>query len=179
MSSFFWIDLEMSGLDEKVHHILEVAVMITDTNFKTLEEYDQVVYQPQEVLDQMDAWCQKHHGASGLTKAVKKGRPLDQIEQEVLKLVEKHFSPEDRIVICGNSVGNDRRFIDKYMPQLAQRLHYRMIDVSSFKEIFHQKYNFKFEKKGAHRALEDIHESINELKTYLSFVTPPPNTEGK
>ncbi|OGP12404.1 MAG: hypothetical protein A3F89_06080 [Deltaproteobacteria bacterium RIFCSPLOWO2_12_FULL_50_11] len=173
MHSLFWIDLEMTGLDENIHAILEVAIVITDTNFNVIEEYSRVIHQSQEVMDRMDPWCQEHHGATGLTKEVKSGQHLVQVEKDILMLVDKHFTPSDRVVICGNSVGNDKRFIDKYMPALAGRLHYRVIDVSSFKEIFRQKYNFRLEKSGTHRALQDIYESIRELKTYLSYVHFP------
>lgn len=170
---FFWIDLEMTGLDEKVDSILEVAVVMTDIDFKILEEYQRVVYQPPEVLEKMNDWCKKNHAATGLTTEVKEGTPLAQVEADLLQIMIKYFKPKDRIVLVGNSVGNDRRFIDKYMPTFAARLHYRLIDVSSFKEIFRDKYGVKFEKKNAHRALADIHESIRELQSYLSHVAPP------
>jgi len=171
---FFWIDLEMTGLDDTQDVILEVAAAVTDLEFKILEEYDRVVHQPQEALDRMDDWCKKTHGASGLTAKVKMGTALGEVEKELIALLDRHFpKKEDKVVLCGNSVGNDRRFIDRYLPGFAKRLHYRLIDVSSFKEIFRQKYGLKYEKKNAHRALGDIHESIAELKTYLSHVTAP------
>jgi oligoribonuclease len=168
MTPFFWIDLEMTGLDEAVHAILEVALVITDTDFKSLEEYHQVVFQPPETLALMDNWCQSQHGASGLTKAVAKGKSLAEVEQELLNIVEKHYDAKEQVVLCGNSVGNDKRFLDKYMPTLAKRLHYRIIDVSSFKEVLRNKYGLVHEKKNTHRALDDIYESITELKSYLS-----------
>lgn len=167
---FFWIDLEMTGLDDAKDSILEVAGVVTDHDFKTLEEFDRVVFQPSEVLDGMNAWCKETHGKSGLTAKVKDGLPLAKVEAELLALINRHYKSEERIVLCGNSVGNDRRFIDRYMPEVAKRLHYRLIDVSSFKEIFREKYGIKVEKKDRHRALADIQESINELKTYLSYV---------
>jgi oligoribonuclease len=168
---FFWIDLEMTGLDDLKDSILEVAAVVTDLEFKTIEEFDRVVYQPPEVLEKMDDWCKKTHGASGLTEKVKTGAPLAEVETELLALLDRHFpKKEDKAVLCGNSVGNDRRFIDRYLPAFAKRLHYRLIDVSSFKEVFRQKYGIKFDKKNKHRALDDIHESIAELKAYLSYV---------
>jgi oligoribonuclease len=169
----FWIDLEMTGLDETHDHVLEVAVMITDLDFNPVAEYDQVVFQPKEVLDAMNAWCVEHHGKSGLTAAVPGGKPIAEVEKELLELAGKYFKPEERIVLVGNSVGNDRRFIDRYLPGFAKRLHYRLVDVSSFKEIYREKYGVKFEKKNSHRALGDIQESIAELKHYLSFVQIP------
>src|SRR6476646_165406 len=126
----FWVDLEMTGLDENVDTILEVAIVITDLDFNIVEQYHRVVFQPNEVLEKMNDWCKKTHGESGLTAAVPKGTPLDQVEKEVLALIDRHYSTKDRVVLCGNSVGNDKRFVDRYMPEVAKRLHYRLIDVS-------------------------------------------------
>lgn len=170
----FWIDLEMSGLDEIANRILEVAVVVTDLDFKPLEEFHRIVFQPNEVLEQMDDWCKKTHKESGLTAAIPTGTPLSTVEAEVLSLIERHYSPQERVVLVGNSVNNDKRFIDRYMPNVSKRLHYRLIDVSSFKEIFRDKYNLVFQKKNAHRAVDDIHESISELSYYLTFVKPNP-----
>ncbi len=174
----FWIDLEMTGLDEKVHHILEVAATVTDYQFEIKEELHRIVFQPPEVLGLMDEWCVKTHGESGLTKAVPSGTALAQIEGELIALLDRFYKPSERVVIAGNSINNDRRFIDKYFPKFAKRLHYRLIDVSSFKEVFRDKYNVQFKKANTHRALDDIHESIKELQSYLSHVTiKPPETK--
>jgi oligoribonuclease len=170
MKRFFWVDLEMTGLDESVDHILEVAVVITDTDFNVLDRYHRVVFQPKEIVDGMNDWCKKTHGESGLTAEIPKGTPLPTVEKELLEVINKHFSEKDRIVLAGNSVGNDKRFIDKYMPEIAKRLHYRVIDISSFKEVYRDKYNLNFPKGNAHRAVDDILESIRELQFYLSFV---------
>jgi oligoribonuclease len=179
MKPLFWIDLEMTGLDEQVDTILEVAVVVTDTDFKPLEQYHRVVFQPQEVLDRMNDWCKKTHGESGLTAAVPKGTPLATVEKELIELVGRHYGLKDRVVLAGNSVGNDKRFVDRYMPELAKKLHYRLIDVSSFKEIFRDKYNVSFPKGNAHRAVDDIFESIRELQFYLQFVKIPETVEKK
>lgn len=176
MKRFFWIDLEMTGLDDKTDSILEVAAVVTDVNLNTLEEYHRVVFQPAEVLDKMNDWCKKTHGESGLTAAVPFGTPLATVEKELMALAARHFTSKDRIVLAGNSVSNDRRFIDAYMPQFTQLLHYRILDVSSFKEVFREKYSLSFEKKNTHRAVEDILESIRELSFYLSHVTIPEKT---
>jgi oligoribonuclease len=167
--NLLWIDLEMSGLDEKQHKILEVAVIITDLNLEVLHQYDKVVFQPPEVLEAMDEWCKKTHSLSGLTKAVEKGTSLSQVENEVVAIINQYWS-DNKVILAGNSVGNDKRFIDAHMPKLASRLHYRIVDVSSFKEIFRSKFNIQFKKGNQHRALDDIVESINELKHYLSFI---------
>ncbi len=166
----FWVDLEMTGLDENVDTILEVAVVVTDMDLNPLEQYHRVVFQPPEVLEKMNDWCKKTHGESGLTALIPSGMPLAQVEKELIALADRHFASNDRIVLSGNSVGNDKRFIDKYMTEFAKRLHYRLIDVSSFKEIFRDKYNLGFQKKNAHRAVDDILESVRELSFYLSYV---------
>ncbi len=171
--NFLWVDLEMSGLEVEKCRILEIAAIVTDESFVALEEYQAVVHQPQAVLDAMDAWCTENHGKSGLTEAVKKGTPEHEVEDALLALISRHFTKDDRPVLCGNSIAQDRKFIDAYMPKLAERLHYRMVDVTSFKEIFRSKYGIEHKKSNAHRALGDIHESISELKHYLSFVKAP------
>lgn len=176
MTHLFWIDLEMTGLNIEEDCILEVAVVITNMELNPVDEYHAVAHQPQEVLDKMNDWCKKTHGESGLTEAVKTGTPLEKVEDEVILLIDRHFEPHAKIVLCGNSVWNDRLFIEKFMPKIAKRLHYRMIDVSSFKEIFREKYGIKHDKKGTHRALDDIHESMNELKKYLSFIKAEPSS---
>lgn len=171
-----WMDLEMTGLDENVDKILEVAALVTDYEFNTLEEAQWVVYQSDEVLENMNDWCKKHHGDSGLTAKVKTGVPQDQVQLELIALVERHFGKKqgkEGAVLAGNSIHNDRRFIDKYLPDFAKYLHYRLVDVSSFKEIFREKYAIKVDKKNSHRAIEDIYESIAELKDYLKYVQIP------
>lgn len=168
---FFWIDLEMTGLDDARDSILEVAVVLTDMNFQTLKEYQQVVYQPEDVLANMNDWCKKHHGESGLTAEVPNGKPLASVEKDLLALIDAHYPKNEKVVLVGNSIHNDRRFIDRWMPEFAKRLHYRLIDVSSFKEVYRNRYGIKFEKKNTHRATADIYESIRELAHYLSFVT--------
>jgi oligoribonuclease len=173
MAKLAWIDLEMTGLDDKTDSILEVALLITDMDFNEVETLHRVVYQPQSVLDGMDDWCKEHHGKSGLTALVPKGTPIAQVESEMIAVLDRHFGKDERVVLCGNSVGNDRRFIDNYLKEFSKRLHYRLIDVSSFKEIYRQKYGVKYEKNNAHRATGDIQESIAELKHYLSFVKIP------
>jgi len=173
-----WVDLEMTGLDDVQDKILEVAAVVTDLEFTPLDTLHHVVFQTQDVLEAMNDWCKEHHGKSGLTAEVPKGTPLPDVEQALIALAKKHFSAKTRIVLAGNSIGNDRRFIDRYLPEFAKLLHYRMIDVSSFKEIFREKYNIGFSKANAHRAVGDIHESIRELKHYLSFVQIPEKVSG-
>jgi len=173
MKNLLWVDLEMTGLDEKTHHILELAAVVTDMQLKPLGEFHKIVYQPPEVLALMDDWCVKTHGASGLTTAVATGTPLAQVESELVEFLKKYFKSDERIILCGNSIPQDRRFIDVYLPNFNKKLHYRMVDVSSFKEIFRERFNIKFEKKNQHRAVDDIMESIRELEAYLAYVKIP------
>ena len=171
-----WIDLEMTGLDDEKDHILEVAAIVTDLQLKPLEEFHRVVFQTAEILAGMNDWCKKTHGDSGLTAACATGTPLAEVERELLALLDRHYSTKDRPVICGNSIANDRRFIDRHCTEFAKRLHYRMIDVSSFKEIYRERWGIEFKKKNSHRAVEDILESIRELEHYLSYVKIPSQT---
>lgn len=173
MKKLLWVDLEMTGLDESQHHIIEAAAMITNYELEILDQYHSVVYQPPEVIAKMDDWCKKTHGESGLTKQIPVGKQLKEVEEDLLKLLDRHFPKEQRVVLAGNSIWNDRRFIDRYMPLFAGRLHYRLVDVSSFKEVFRERYGVKLNKTNQHRAVDDIRESIAELKTYLAYVQIP------
>lgn len=178
MSKMFWIDLEMTGLDEKTCRIIEVAVIVTDLHLNELETYHRVVQQPHAALDAMDEWCTKTHGATGLTAKVLQGPPVSfpeaQVESELLELIERHFPADERIVLCGNSVGNDQRFLLAYMQKLAKRLHYRIIDVSSFKQVFRSRFGVEFPKNDdRHRALDDVKASIAELAFYLKYIQVP------
>lgn len=179
MKKLLWLDLEMTGLDENKDKILEVAAIVTNLELKTIDSYESVFFQPPEVLAEMNDWCKKTHKESGLVDRVPTGKQTDQVESDLISLIEKHFKAKDRVVIAGNSIHNDRRFIDRYLSKFASRLHYRMIDVSSYKEIFRERYGMKFEKRNSHRAIEDIHESIRELSYYLSFIVIPDKKSDK
>ncbi|MNK15768.1 Oligoribonuclease [compost metagenome] len=171
MNKLFWIDMEMTGLDIEKEVIIEVAAIVTDLNFKELDTFETVVKQPQKFLDNMDAWNTEHHKKSGLTAKVPNGMAADQVEAKLSDLVKKHFpDPKDRPVLAGNSIMQDRLFINKYMPDFAGRLHYRMLDVSSWKIIFNNKFKYVYEKSNKHRALEDIRESIQELRHYCDMI---------
>ncbi len=159
--------MEMTGLDVQKEVIIEVAAIVTDLDFKELETFEAVVKQPQSYLDNMDAWNKEHHKKSGLTAKVPNGMEPDQVEAKLVDMIKKHFpEPKDRPVLAGNSIMQDRLFIDKYMTDLASRLHYRMVDVSSWKVIINNKFNYIYQKSNKHRALEDIRESIQELRHY-------------
>ena len=168
---FVWIDMEMSGLDPEQERILEIAVLITDERLELVAEGpDLVVQQPESVLEAMDEWNQSHHGASGLIEEVRSSR-IDEAEAEeqVLDFLRAHCV-ENTACLCGNSVWQDRRFLARYMPRIDMFLHYRIIDVSTLKELARrwrpEIFDRAPQKKEAHRALGDIRESIVELKHY-------------
>lgn len=159
----------MSGLDPDQCKILEIATLVTNADLEiTAEGPDIVVHQPDPVLDAMDEWCTTHHGDSGLTAAVKASKTsLAEAEAQTLAFLEP-LCEAGKSPLCGNSIAQDRRFIARYMPKLDAFLHYRMIDVSTIKELARRWYpNDKAPAKGeSHRALDDIRESIAELRHY-------------
>lgn len=171
MDHLFWIDMEMTGLDVDREVIIEVAALVTDLNFNVLDTYEAVVKQPQYYLDRMDDWNKSHHGQSGLVAKVPFGKDSEKVEDELMALVREHFpADQEKAILAGNSIMQDRLFINKYWPRFAALLHYRQLDVTAMKLIFNAKYGLKFQKRGAHRALDDIQDSIDELKYYLSYV---------
>lgn len=168
---FLWLDMEMTGLDVEKEVVIEVAAIVTDVKLNPLEEYHAVVRQPQEYLDRMDDWNKRTHKASGLVDLIPTGKEQAEVENELMRLCEKHFDPKDRIILAGNSIGQDRLFVNKYFKKFAERLHYRMVDVTTFKIIFNNMFQISYAKKESkHRAIDDIHQSIAELKRYLEFV---------
>ncbi|XP_030010822.1 small fragment nuclease [Sphaeramia orbicularis] len=170
-----WVDLEMTGLDIEKDKIIEMACIITDSDLNVLAEGPNlIINQPDELLDGMSDWCKEHHGKSGLTQAVRDSKiTLEQAEYEFLSFVRQH-TPPGQCPLAGNSVHADKRFLDKYMPQFMYHLHYRIIDVSTIKELcrrwFPEEYKMVPHKKAAHRALDDIRESIGELQYYRANV---------
>lgn len=168
---FFWIDLEMTGLDVDKEVIIEVAALVTNSKLEPLDSYHSVIKQPQSFIDSMDDWNKKTHGDSGLTALIPSGVSPEEAETNLINLINKHFEAKERIILAGNSIGQDRLFINKYFKKFAERLHYRMLDVTSFKIVFNSMFQISYAKKQTrHRAVDDIHESINELKRYLEFV---------
>jgi oligoribonuclease len=169
MTKLLWVDLEMTGLDIEKEVIIEAAAIVTDLSFKPLVTYHAIVKQDKIFLDKMDEWNTKHHGDSGLTAAVPNGRDPKLVEEDLLKIVNEFF-PGERAVMAGNSISQDRLFINKYFRTLNERLHYRTVDVTSWKIIFNDKFKIKYDKKNTHRALDDILESIAELEFYSSHI---------
>lgn len=170
LEKIFWLDLEMTGLCPETDVIIEVATIVTDKQFEELETYHNVVKQEQKYLEAMDTWNQKCHRKTGLYELVSKGKPLHQVEQDLLSLLESHFQSEEKIVLAGNCIYQDRSFIRKYMPRLEKKLYYRMLDVTAWK-LFFEREGFAFEKSNKHRALEDTRESIQEFQYYLNCFT--------
>ncbi|MBW1895567.1 MAG: oligoribonuclease [Deltaproteobacteria bacterium] len=168
-----WIDLEMTGIHPARDVILEIATIVTDDNLELVAEGPNIaVRQPEEILSDMDDWCTKHHQASGLIDRVKTSpHDCQAAEQMTVEFVKRHCK-EGECPLCGNSVWQDRRFLAKYMPSLDAFLHYRIIDVSSIKELVRRWYPSlpPFKKQKTHLALTDIKESINELKYYRENV---------
>ena len=165
-----WMDLEMTGLDPEAERILELATLVTDSDLNLIAQ-GPVIYvrQSEDLIARMDEWNTKHHNESGLIDLVReKGISEREAERTTLAFLAEHttagVSP-----LCGNSIGQDRRFLVKYMPELESFMHYRNLDVSSEKELalrWRPDIAASYQKKGAHRALDDIVESIEELKHY-------------
>jgi oligoribonuclease len=170
MNRLFWLDMEMTGLDPQTHRILETAVVVTDWSFETLKSFSTAVFQPPQELSKMDDWCVKTHTGSGLLTRVPHGMQESELDAVLCSLADEFFKPNEQIILCGNSIGQDRRFIERYLPRFAARLHYRLLDVSSFKVVFENAFNLKFKKENRHEALGDIAESIAEFRHYLSFL---------
>lgn len=164
--ALFWLDMEMTGLDAAVDRLLEVAVIVTGHDFGEREVFETVVFQPPEVLESMNEWCQRHHRENGLLERVCSGIDEAAVDQQLADLVERHWSGIPAI-LCGNSIHQDRKFVDRYLPRLAGLLHYRMLDVSAFKVAYNEFIGEPPPKKGSHRALDDIRESITEFRFYL------------
>ncbi|XP_030648853.1 small fragment nuclease [Chanos chanos] len=179
-----WVDLEMTGLDIEKDQIIEMACIITDSDLNILAEGPNlIINQSDELLDSMSEWCKEHHGKSGLTQAVRDSKiTLQQAEYEFLSFIRQH-TPPGHCPLAGNSVHADKKFLDKYMPQFMRHLHYRIIDVSTIKELcrrwFPEEYKLAPQKKASHRALDDIQESIKELQFYRANVFKAPTEEKK
>jgi oligoribonuclease len=171
LGNLVWLDLEMTGLLIATDVILEIATVITDGNLNVIAEGPSfIIHQPEEKLAAMGKWCQDHHGKTGLTSAVRQSTTtLQQACEETLAFIKQHCAPNTG-VLAGNSVWQDRVFLDKYMPSIGSYLHYRMVDVSSIKELVRRWYpedkKTEYQKTDRHRALSDVYESIAELKHF-------------
>ena len=169
-SNLIWIDLEMTGLDPEKEVIIEIATIVTDAQLNIIAEGPSlVIHQPDSILDAMDEWCTNQHGQSGLTDRVRRSTiSVADAEQQTLEFF-KLYVPRATSPMCGNTVSQDRRFLLKYMPELEAYFHYRHIDVSTVKELAKRWKPAAIEglnKGSSHLALDDIRDSINELKHY-------------
>jgi len=187
-SLLVWLDMEMSGLDPDLCVPLEIATLVTTPELEIVAEGPNLImHQPDAALARMDAWNTKHHGESGLTDAVRSSRiGVEQAEAETLAFLARYVEP-GKSPLCGNTIGQDRRFLVRYMPRLEAFFHYRNIDISTIKELARRWYGATPPaKKGSHRALDDILESVAELRWYRAMVfrevlasaAPEPPPEG-
>ena len=165
-----WLDLEMTGLDPECDHILELATIVTDADLKVVAEGPVLaIHQPDSVLENMNPWCVQTHSHTGLTERVRQSTTTQaKAEQQTLEFLGRYVTPGSS-PMCGNSIGQDRRFLVRHMPDLHDFFHYRNIDVSTLKELarrWQPELLKKYVKTGSHKAIEDIRESIEELKFY-------------
>ncbi len=176
-----WMDLEMTGLDHTSEVIVEIATLITDDDLRVIAEGpDLVVNQPEEMLLKMDPFVVDMHTRSGLLDQIRASTiSLDQAGAETLAFIRQHVPEARTVPLCGNSIGTDRRFLAAYLPEIEEHLHYRSVDVSSIKELVRRWYpevlSQRGWKQGAHRALDDIRESVSELQLYRDLVFCSPD----
>ncbi len=176
-----WIDLEMTGLEPLQNHILEIATLITDNELNEIAVGPNLaIYQPDAILSEMDDWNQTHHTQSGLIQRVKASTvDVAEAERQTLMFLQQYVKPSAS-PMCGNSICQDRRFLHRFMPKLESYFHYRHLDVSTIKELTRRWAPEVFkgvQKKNSHLALDDIRESINELKYYRDTVFKLPTKD--
>lgn len=173
-----WIDCEMTGLDLDNDVLVEIAAIVTNSELKVLGDGINVVIKPeQSALDQMGDFVREMHTTSGLFEVLDSGVPVAEAEQQVLQYLRKWVPDAGKAPLAGNSVGTDKAFLDRHMPELVEHLHYRIVDVSSLKELARRWYPRVYfqapQKGGGHRALADILESIDELRYYRAAMLVP------
>ena len=173
-SNLVWIDMEMTGLDPETCVVMEIATIVTDAQLNVLAEGPVIaVHQPDSVLDNMDEWCTRVHGESGLTQRCKESTVNEEEAAKQTMAFLENYVDAGKSPLCGNTIGQDRRFMVKYMPELEAYFHYRNVDVSTIKELVKRwkpEVLDGFTKKGVHLALDDIRESIEEMRFYREKV---------
>lgn len=170
-AKLLWIDLEMTGLDPTKDKILEVAAIATDMKLNGIASYQAIVKAPEALMDERmvgEFWEKNSKSRDALKAQNKDGKPVKEVEKELLDFIKQNCDKE--LYLAGNSIHQDRKFIEREMPEFNKHLHYRMLDVSSWKIYFENALNKKFIKPENHRALDDINGSIEELKWYLTFI---------
>ncbi|MBR5647566.1 oligoribonuclease [Candidatus Saccharibacteria bacterium] len=170
-AKLLWIDLEMTGLDPEKDKILEVAAIATDMDLNEMATYEAVIKVDDELIKERmvgEFWERNKESRDALVAQNKNGKPVKEVERELVDFLDNNFGKE--IYLAGNSIHQDRKFIEREMPDLNKRLHYRMLDVSAWKIYFENALDKKYTKRDAHRALDDINGSIEELKWYLTFL---------
>lgn len=182
---FVWIDLEMTGLNHRVHRIVEIATIVTDERLETLVEGPNLVIGTTDKdLEQMPAEVLEMHTKTGLLDRIKESSvTLEQAEEQTRAFIQATVPKPSEAPLCGNSVGTDRRFLDEYMPKVEKMLHYRVVDVSSFRQVGHslapdvvkawRSVEDDDKSTTKHRALDDIHRSIRELRHYYTHWLQP------
>lgn len=172
-AKLLWIDLEMTGLDPKEDRILEVAAIATDWNLNEIATYTAVKkVGPNLMKTRMvgEFWDKYSHVRDALVTQNDEGKNGRTVENELLEFISEHFDKDEQVLLAGNSIHQDRKFIENEWSRLDARLHYRMLDVSAWKVVFDGKYKKRFAKPEAHRALEDIRGSIEELAYYMGKI---------
>jgi oligoribonuclease len=172
-ASLLWMDLEMTGLDPAHDRILEVAVIGTDWDLNQVFQYEATIKVDKELIEKRmvgDFWKKNKGLKKVLVSNNETGKNITEVEKELVKLVDKNFAKKTPVYLSGNSIHQDRKFIESEMLRLNAKLHYRMLDVSAWKIVFAEKFGVKFEKPEVHRALSDIEGSIEEFKLYLEKV---------
>lgn len=173
-----WLDCEMTGLEPETDRLLEIAVVVTGPDLQPrVEGPVLVIHQSDELLDRMDAWNKGTHGRSGLIDKVKASRVTEEEAQEQIIAFLSKYVPKGVAPMCGNSIGQDRRFLVRYMPKLERFFHYRNVDVSTLKELakrWKPEAYSSFKKAQKHTALADVHESIEELAHYRQHLLDVP-----
>lgn len=170
-AKLLWVDLEMTGLEPDKDRILEVAAIATGWDFEEIDSYTAVVKVDEDLIQERmvgEFWEKNSQSREELKAQNKDGREIRTVEKEILEFLDKNFGKE--VILAGNSIHQDRKFIEREMPELNSRLHYRMFDVSAWKVYFEGAKDKKFLKRDMHRALDDIRGSIEEIKWYLTFM---------
>lgn len=168
--NLIWVDLEMTGLDPEKERIIEMAVIVTDTHLNVLAEGPVIaIHQPDDLLNAMDAWNTKQHNSSGLVARVKASQVTEAAAETIMLQFLKQYVPAGKSPMCGNTIYQDRRFLYRYMPELEKYFHYRLLDVSTLKELalrWAPQVYAGVKKESKHLALDDIRDSIEELRYY-------------